>query len=134
MGIIGYFGDIIFETSDERILTFAGFTRESSTRWATHNLLGRKPGSEFLGPELDVVRFTVTLNGRFGVRPRDEMVRWLVKCRSGTVETLVIGGSALGMYKWAVINVSQMWDVVMNRGEVLSGRVEVELEEYLRGV
>lgn len=129
--MIGFFGDIIFETNDERILTFANFQRNSGGRWEKHDIIQRKPALEFIGPDLDRVSFTVILNGSYGVSPREEMVRWLVKERSGAAETLVIGNAALGMDKWVVRSVSQMWNVIMNEGKVLSGRVDIELEEYL---
>lgn len=131
--MIGNYGDITFETSDERILNFTGFSRDSVGRWAPHDVIDRKPVLEYLGPELDTITFTVALNGNFGVRPRDEMERWLIKCRDGTAETLVIGGKPLGMDKWVVLSVSQMWGVVFNRGEVFAGSVDVELNEYLEG-
>ncbi|MGG1599314.1 phage tail protein [Paenibacillus naphthalenovorans] len=129
--MIGFFGDIVFETSDRRILTFQGLQRDSAARWAKHDAIGRKPASEFLGPDLDTITFTVMLNGNYGVKPRDEMERWLIKSRTGEVETLVIGNRGLGVDRWKVLSVSQAWNVVMNRGELFSGQVDITLEEYL---
>lgn len=129
--MIGYFGDIVFETSDKRILTFSDFQRNIASRWAKHNRLGKKPATEFLGPDLDTVSFVVNLNGGFGIKPKQEMDKWLIYARSGKAETLVIGTGALGVDKWIVQNVSQMWDVVWNNGKIYSGKVEVTLEEYV---
>jgi phage protein U len=129
--MIGFYGDIIFETSDERILTFQGFKRNTASRWAKHDVIGKKPTSEFLGPDLDTISFTVDLNGNYGVKPRFEMERWLRKARAGTAEVLVVGNRGLGVDKWTVKSVSQMWDVVMGKGEVFSGKVDIELEEYV---
>lgn len=129
--MIGFYGDIVFETSDKRIITFQGFQRKASSRWAAHQVIGRKPASEFLGPNLDTITFTINLVGKFGVKPVDEANQWLIRSRAGTVDTLVIGNRALGMDKWSVKSVSQMWNVILNRGEVYSASVDVELEEYL---
>ncbi|MFC4403326.1 phage tail protein [Gracilibacillus xinjiangensis] len=129
--MIGFFGDIVFETSDRRILNFSGFTRNSSSRWSTQETIGAKPSSEFLGPGLDTISFTVNLNGSFGVKPRYEMNRWLIKERVGEVSPLVIGDAYLGVDKWRIVSVSQAWDVVLNRGELISGKVDIELEEYV---
>ena len=129
--MIGFYGDIIFETSDERILNFSGFTRNSSSEWATHRAIGRKPASEFIGPNLDTISFTVHLSAKYGVKPQHEMDRWLIKSRDGMVDTLVIGNKALGVDKWKVVSVSQMWNVILNKGEVFSGDVDIELEEYV---
>lgn len=130
--MIGFYGDIIFETSDERILNFSGFQRSATARWASHEVIQGKPASEFLGPDLDRITFTVHLKGRFGVNVQEEMDRWLIKCRAGDVDTLVIGNKALGIYKWKIISVSQMWNVIMNKGEVISADVDIELEEYVK--
>lgn len=129
--MIGFYGDIVFETNDKRILTFKGFQRNASSRWVTHDVIGRKPSSEFIGPNLDTISFTIDLNGNFGVKPQEEMDRWLVKCRDGTVDTLVIGKKPLGVDRWSVKSVSQMWNVVLNKGEIFSASIDIELEEYL---
>lgn len=131
MARIGVFGDIVFETSDKRILTFQGFQREVASRWAQHDVIRRKPASEFLGPELDTITFTVILNANLGVKPIAEMNKWLRYCRGGVAHTLVIGSSALGVDKWTVESASQMWDVIWNDGKVFSGKVDVSLKEYV---
>lgn len=132
--MIGLFGDIIFESSDNRILTFQGFKRDSGGRWNTHDVIGKKPTSEFIGPGLDKISFTINLNGNNGVKPRYEMERWLRKERSGVAEQLVIGNKVLGVDKWVIKSVSQMWNVILNKGEVFSGNVDIELEEYVEEI
>lgn len=129
--MIGFFGDIIFETSDKRILTFQDLKRDTSSRWSNHDVIGKKPTSEFIGPGLDTISFTINLNASLGVKPRHEMERWLEKARSGTAETLVVGNKGLGVDKWTVKSVSQAWGVVLHEGEVYSGKVDIQLEEYV---
>jgi phage protein U len=129
--MIGYFGDIIFETSDERILTFTGLTRDDAGRWGSHELIGVHPKTEYIGPGLDKITFTVEFNGNNGVSPRAEMDRWLIKARDGVAETFVIGDKPLGVDKWIVKSISQAWGTVFNRGELFSGKVDVTLEEYI---
>lgn len=129
--MIGAFGKIVFETSDKRILTFRDFTRDSSGRWSKHETIGKKPASEFNGPDLDTITFTIILNAANGVNPRLEAEKWLKLQRDGKAETLVIGKKALGVHKWTVQSVSQMWNVVLNKGEVYSATVDISLEEYV---
>lgn len=131
MAMIGFFGDIIFETNDKRIITFTGFQRNAAGRWASHEVIGRKPVSEFLGPGLDTISFTVLLNGNFGVKPRKELERWQRKVQRGEAETLVIGNKTVGANLWVVTSVSEAWNVVLNKGEIFSAQIEVELEEYV---
>ncbi|MDR2648756.1 MAG: phage tail protein [Clostridiales bacterium] len=130
MGEIGQFGDIIFEVSGDKIITFNGFKRETSSKYENHELIAQKPRTEFIAPGLDTVSFTVTLNFRFGVSPRDEMNRWIEHARSGDAERLVVGGKAIGVDKWIITSVSQAWDVIYDGGVLAFGKVDVSLQEY----
>ncbi|KZL88721.1 phage tail protein [Clostridium magnum] len=132
--MIGYFGDIVFETSDKKILTFTSFKHDSAGRWEKHNVIGTKPISEFVGPDLDTITFTINLNGSYGVKPRDEMEKWIGLVNSGIVDVLVIGTKALGQDKWSVKGVSEAWDVIFNKGELFSGKIDVTLEEYIESI
>lgn len=129
--MIGFFGDVVFETSDSRLLTFNGFTREVSSRYAEHEVLLKKPKIEYLGPGLDTITFTIDINGSFGVKPREEMDRWVVLARKGQAYTLVIGAKPLGSDKWVVERVSEAWEIIFNRGELYSGKIDVTLKEYI---
>ncbi|MFT5873860.1 MAG: hypothetical protein ACI8WT_002812 [Clostridium sp.] len=130
--MIGYFGkQIIFETSDKRIMSFTGLIVDIASRYATHDVIMKKPKTEFLGPGLDTISFTVNLNGSFGIKPREEMDKWAILSRDGVAESFVIGGKPLGSDKWVVKSVSQAWDTIFNGGELFSGKIDVNLEEYI---
>ena len=69
--MIGTLGrKIIFEVSDEKVLTFLNMTREITSRWAEHEALGVKPKPEFLGPGLQTGTLEITLSATLGVKPR----------------------------------------------------------------
>ncbi|ABO49752.1 conserved hypothetical protein [Desulforamulus reducens MI-1] len=128
--MIGVFGDVVFEVSSRRIRTFDDFSRSITSRWEDHNIVGRKPMPEFVGPTLDTVSFSMRFDAHFGVNPRSEMDKLLIMCRSGEAETLIIGGKPLGVYKWVITDVKQSWSVVDNKGNVIIGVVDVTLKEY----
>lgn len=132
--MIGSFGDIIFETSDQRILNFTDFKYDSASRIEHHAVVNSKPVSEFIGPDIDTIEFTVNLNGRYGVKPRDEMDKWINKSNTGEVDILVIGNKSLGKDKWLVQKISEAWDVIFNAGELFSGKIDVTLEEYIETI
>jgi phage protein U len=111
--------------------TFDDFSRESSDRWAEHETIKQKPPSEFLGPGLDTISFTMRFDVRFGMNPRVEMEKLLIMSRNGQVETLIIGGKGLGVYKWYITSLKQKWQIVDNRGNVLIGVLDVTLKEYV---
>ena len=128
--MIGSFGDVVFEVSAEKIRTFDNFTRASAERWAAHEIIGQKPLSEFIGPGLDAIGFTMRFDAQHGMNPRVEMEKLLVMSRSGQVETLIIGGKGLGVNKWVIKSLTQKWQSVDNQGNLLVGFAEVTLEEY----
>lgn len=129
--MIGYFGPIKFETSDKRVLTFSDLSRSSSSRVSVHDNIGRKPSTEFIGPNLDGVTFTMNLNASQGSNPRETAEKLLDMCRSGEVHALVIGKKGLGLDRWIITNVSQAWGIVLNKGQLYSCKVDITLQEYI---
>lgn len=128
---IGNFGRLItFETSDRRILSPQKFKREVSGRWAAHSRIGKKPLRQFLGPDTDKVTFTIQLDARHGVRPRRTINAIEKHIRNGTPETLVIGGKKVGSSKMTINSVSETWDEIWNRGELVRASVDISVEEY----
>lgn len=129
--MIGYFGDIIFETNDKRILTFNEFTRSISARYGKHEIINRKPKLEYMGPDTSVVTFSIRLDSSHGVDPRTMMNKLQVICEMGKEQTLAIGGAKMGWNKWVLTSVSQAWNVVTAKGKVQKASVELQLEEYV---
>lgn len=131
MGEIGHFGkDLIFSTSDKKILTFGNFTQKVSARWSTHNIIGSKPHKEFNGPDSRKVTFEMTFDAIYGVKPR-KMLETLEKMiENGTVDYLVIGGRKIGDNRFYISSMSETWDVVYNRGQLERATVSVTMEEY----
>lgn len=132
MGLIGSFGEVIFEVSSERIRTIHDFSRSASARWENHNIILRKPTSEFIGPELDTISFSMRFDAAWGVNPKEEMDKLLIMCREGRAEPLIIGGFALGVYRWKITSVRQNWLRFDGRGRVILGVADVTMEEYAR--
>jgi hypothetical protein len=49
----------------------------------------------------------------------------------GQVESLVIGAAKVGKNKWKITQMTEAWDTVMNKGELLKATLNLSLEEYL---
>lgn len=131
MAVLGVFGDLVFEVSADKIRTFDELSRSAADRWETHAIIGIKPKSEFIGPGLDKISFTMIFDVSFGVDPRAEMDKVLLMSRNGQVNNLTIGNKGLGAYQWKITSVRQSWKVVDNQGNLLRGALDVELEEYV---
>jgi hypothetical protein len=129
--MIGYFGPILFETSDKKILNFNGLTHNASANYEKHEVIGKKPRSEFNNPELETISFTINLNGNHGVKPRKEIERWLNIVNNGEAYSLVVGSKVIGDDLWVCTSISSAWGTVFNQGELFSAKIDVSLEEYI---
>ena len=125
---IGTFGEIVFETSRTRIRTFDEFKRTSKARFAVHAVTGRKPVSEFLGPELDEVSFQMLFSSSLGVSPTDEIDSLRKVLNAGEASILVVGGYILG--KFTLLSLEEDWKNLDGRGRLLVASVSVSLKEY----
>lgn len=127
---IGTYGDIIFETSDKRVLSPTGLKRTAGSAWATHELHGCKPRTEYLAPALRRISFDLTVHAMLGVRPRQMLDKLAAIAESGQAYRLVIGGKPMSENPMRITEVSETWDTIYNRGELVSAVVSVQMEEY----
>lgn len=130
--MIGALGTIPFEVSEKVIRTFSDFSRTTAGRWTSHEILGRKPKTQFLGPGLDRITFSIRLDVRFGVRPEEEINKLMELARVGKAVPFVIGGKGYGTGLWTIQSVEQTWGHVDNKGKVLIATANLTLEEYVK--
>ena len=129
---IGHIGKTgVFETSDAKILNFKKMQRTVKGRWASHSRVGKKPKKQFLGPDADQLTFTITLNAEHGVKPRKTVENIEKLIRTGKPQTVVIGSKKVGSNKYAITEISENWETILNRGEVVKITCDITLEEYL---
>lgn len=128
---IGSWGtDLIFSTSDRRVLTFNDLNRTVGSEWATHSSIGQKDRKEYLRPKLQKLTFSITLDATLGVKPRATLDMIASHAENGSVFPMVVGGRRVGSYRWCLTDVSEAWEVIMDRGELVRAKVNVTMEEY----
>lgn len=127
--IVGYFGDVVFATSDKRIFSFSDFKLSASGSWGEHKRNGRKSEWEFLGANAEKVSFVIKLDANYGVNPRKEIEKLTEYVENGTVHPLVIGGQKVGN-RWRVTGMSSTWNNIMSGGELVKASASLTLEEY----
>lgn len=125
--MIGTFGDIVFETSADRMRTWSRLTRKSGVRVAWHPVMGKKPVPEFIGPEADEVAMRVRFDVGLGVVPYQELARLQKVLDAGESRVLMVGGSALG--RFVLLKVNENWRRVDNTGRLLVASVSLSLKE-----
>lgn len=130
-GTIGQWGsNIAFSVNSEKQLSFRNMKRTSSSRWASHNIIGKRPKMEYLGIDMDEVTLEVVLSAEMGVRPRSEMKKFRAACKSREVNYLYINGKKVCANKMAITAVSESWDKIWSQGELVRAVVAVTFSEY----
>lgn len=131
MATIGNFGKLItFEVSSEKMLALKDLKRTVAGRWKKHEIVGAAPRSEFQGPDLDETTITAILSAEHGVKPRTTIERLEAAARSGEVDYLIIGGKRVGTGKVYISSISEEWDTIWNKGELVKATINITFAEY----
>lgn len=131
MAQIGNFGKLItFEVSSEKMLALNDLKRTVAGRWKKHEIVGAAPRSEFQGPDLDETTVTAILSAEHGVKPRATIERLEAAARSGEVDYLIIGGKRVGTGKVYISSISEEWDTIWNKGELVKATINIIFAEY----
>lgn len=130
--MIGSFGDIVFEVSDKRIRTFDEFVRTIAGRWVDHEIIGKKPLSQWIGPGLDTISFKMRFDIALGLNPRIETDKLITIEREGKPYTLTIGNKGLGVYKWVITNLEVEYTTIDHKGNILVAEARLELKEWVK--
>ena len=131
MAKIGNLGKlIVFEVSSRKVLTFDNLQRTVKGRWATHDTIGGKPQSEFLGPDNQSITLPIFLSSTHRVKPRVTLDRIAAAVERGETYPLVIGGKKIGR-SWKIVSASETWNKVIRNGRLVEARVTLTLEECI---
>lgn len=122
--------DLVFTVNDSKILTFDKLQRTITGRWGSHSRLGKKDQTEFLGPGLQKMTFSITLSAMYGVKPRAMLEAIEKAVESGTVNPFVVGGKRIGSGQWKITSATEAWDVVWRQGELVKATLDITMEEY----
>ena len=130
--VVGNLGKLIsFEVSSSKVLTFDQMQRSVKGRWATHDVIGGKVKSEFLGADVASITLPIYLSAMHGVRPRRTIELINDAIESGQYFTFVVGGRAVGRYQWRITSSSETWDKVILNGILVEAKLTLTLEEYV---
>ncbi len=127
---IGSLGDVVFETSAEKVLTPSSFSKERSARHEDHQVQGGLPRSEFLAPELASYDLSIRLCASLGVNPIEMADQLSAYSTTGEVVRLILAGWNLG--KVTVRSVRQTWKYMGSGGTgVQIVDLALQLKEYV---
>ena len=117
--MIGSFMSRVFTVSDNLIYTPRDLKGEVGSDWATHELIGRRPRAQWVGPKLRSYTFDILLRAQDGVQPRSTL-RWFeyVAEREWS-DWFIIGGIPLSVYPFRLVNVSEEWGAGLQCGTLI---------------
>ena len=130
MSYIGYFGDIVFSVDQDRMLTPKDYEREGGSRWNEHNLLLRKPVSQFAGPELEKLKFKIILDVCHGIEPETQLKALREIRDNGIVLPLVINSKPITQNYWRLDNLRESNNILAEGGWLIHCEAELNLIEY----
>lgn len=132
MAQVGSFGkDLVFKVSSKQVITFNNFRQTISSRWSDSVPIGKKPKSEFNGPDLRKISFTMIFDINLGVKPRKMLEKLERLVCKGVVNPLIIGNKRVGYQKWRITSVGEEWDSILSNGVLTHAKVDVKMEEYV---
>lgn len=127
---VGSMGDIPFVVSYGKIRTFSDYGRSGSGRWAKHDLIGRKPVMEFLGPDVEKVSMKIQLRTDHGINPESELERLRKMRDTGAVFPFILGGAPVSDNYWLLEDLGENVSYWRAGGKILSVSVDITLTEY----
>ena len=127
---VGSMGDIPFVVSYGKIRTFSDYRRSGSGRWAKHDLIGRKPVMEFLGPDVEKVSMKIQLRTDHGINPESELERLRKMRDTGAVFPFILGGAPVSDNYWLLEDIGENVSYWRAGGKILSVSVDITLTEY----
>lgn len=124
---VGLFGKLPFLCSSTVTFTFKDLSVSRSTRWATHEIIGKKPVLEYIGPGLTEVSFNIQLNSMLGTPPLAALIQLKKMLEKKQAERLLIGPDYLG--KFVIESIGEERKYHNNLGICVSAEVSITLKE-----
>lgn len=126
--VIGSLGQLPFLCSRKQVLTFTDLSEENAVRWAKHEVIGKKPVLEYIGPDLKIITLTIRLDAALGAPPLVYLNRLERMMLNGKYKTFIVGGEYIG--RFVIKNMSKARKFFTGAGICQVALVTIELEEY----
>lgn len=128
--MVGSLGPVVFSVSDAFVRTISNYSRKTSVRIESHDIIGQKPLSEWVGLSCDSISFTVKLSAFRGVNPKEEAEKLRRMAERGEAVTFVMGGAPVTHNKWLIESVDEDANYYDRMGNIISSDVKLSIREY----
>lgn len=123
--IVGSFGPVVFMVSSEVVRTFSSGSRERSTNFHTHQVIGRAPRLEAGDPGLDRVNLEIKLDHSLGTSPAYELAALNELMQLQETWPLILGPVPIGEY--VLIQIEEEWSRFTGSGALAAASVKLSL-------
>ena len=130
---IGYMGEIVFAVSENYLLTPKDYEREGAARWSEHDMILRKPVSQFGGAGLEKLTFGIILDADHGINPAVQLRKLRTMGDTGAVFPLIIGGVPVTQNYWRLDSIKEAGHFFTSDGQLLQCTPQLTLTEYEDG-
>jgi hypothetical protein len=129
---IAVFASKTFNVSRDKVYTFDGLTLSSSLNVESQDVEGKKPSTYVKGSGLNAMSFNIPVKIELGYNPRAEYDAWEAIKDKAVAYPFILGGKPVGVNKYLLKSVSLNNTLADNKGNILSGTLQLEFEEYVR--
>lgn len=127
---VGSLGPVVFRVSDAFVRTISEYSRRTSVRIGSHDVIGQKPLSEWIGPGCDSISFSIKLSAFRGVNPKEEAEKLRRMAERGEAVTFIMGGAPVTHNKWLIESVDEDANYYDRMGNIISSDVKLSIREY----
>ena len=128
--MVGSLGPVVFSVSDAFVRTISNYSRKTSVRIESHDVIGQKPLSEWVGMGADSISFDIKLSAFRGVNPKEEAEKLRRMAERGEAVTFVMGGAPVTHNKWLIESVDEDANYYDRMGNIISSDVKLSIREY----
>lgn len=97
-GVTGLFGTLPFVCSSNIVNTFKDVNRELTTKYARHDVIGRKPVLEWIGEEPDRISFKIRFDSSLNSPPETGLLLLKRMLDSHKAQRLLLGPRYMGKF------------------------------------
>jgi phage protein U len=132
MALVGLYGSVMFMTGSYRTQTFYGMRRHYPSRYAEHEVHLQKPVTEYTGPGLVEIEFSMNLSTRWGLNPHlllSQLQRYHGQAQAAA---LFVGGQFFGsgLSLFVITELDEQHKFFSRHGILIGAEVAVKLKEY----
>lgn len=127
----GYFMGIYFQVNDRRILTPSNLSGQHGSDWATHNMIGGRGKSQWVGPKLRTYTFDLLLRAQDGIDPWEVLRAFQRAAEDHKADYFIIGNKPLSDNRFKITALTDSEHKILSNNVLVECKLNMTIEEYV---